>query len=227
MRSRLYLPLVVFLIAAGAPSPEAPKDFSSVAPKTLGVEFLAPEKDEKTGFLIGGKNDTSLIAKLPSLAGRSIKDLEKDMRPGALSRLGFMGKDESLLEILTMDNRFVVEMKKLTHQDLARPLAIVGAVAAKHGLEKPYDFLYHGQRLRATAVKFRAHVDSPFDDGAKTNIAVTITNEDNGKKIAYSLLVPHLIERYGFYEGKGTPYRLEPQAILDVFEFLTKAPAKK
>ena len=45
-------------------------------------------------------------------------------------------------------------------------------------------------------------------------------NLDNGKKIAYSLLVPHMIERYGFYEGKGTPYRVEPRTVFQVLDFL-------
>jgi uncharacterized protein (TIGR03067 family) len=29
-----------------------------------------------------------------------------------------------------------------------------------------------------------------------------------------------MMERYGFYEGKGTSYRLEPRRILEVFDFL-------
>ena len=58
---------------------------------------------------------------------------------------------------------------------------------------------------------------------ADTNCDATVWNLENGKKLNYSLLVPHLIERYGFYEGKGTPYRVEPRAILEVFDFLKPA----
>jgi hypothetical protein len=29
-----------------------------------------------------------------------------------------------------------------------------------------------------------------------------------------------MIERYGFYEGKGTRYRVEPRAVLEVLDFL-------
>jgi hypothetical protein len=39
----------------------------------------------------------------------------------------------------------------------------------------------------------------------------------------YSLLVPEMIVRYGFYEGKGTPYRVDPRDVLEVFDFLKKA----
>src|SRR5262249_35493691 len=41
-----------------------------------------------------------------------------------------------------------------------------------------------------------------------------------------ALLVPYMIERYGFYEGKGTSYRVEPRQVVEVFDFLkTKAGA--
>jgi hypothetical protein len=29
-----------------------------------------------------------------------------------------------------------------------------------------------------------------------------------------------MIERYGFYEGKGTPYRVEPGKVLEVLDFI-------
>jgi hypothetical protein len=31
-----------------------------------------------------------------------------------------------------------------------------------------------------------------------------------------------MVERYGFYEGKGTPYRVEPKQIVEVLDFLKK-----
>jgi len=142
------------------------------------------------------------------------------MRPGALSRLGFLGKDESLLEILAEDNRFVVETKGLSHQELARHLHIVGALAVKNAQKDPFEFLYHGKRFKATAQCFKGTIDSPFDDGTKTNCAANVWNVATGKTVAFSLLVPYMIERYGFYEGKGTTYRVDPRSILDVFDFI-------
>jgi hypothetical protein len=57
----------------------------------------------------------------------------------------------------------------------------------------------------------------------KTNCDAAIENLSNGKKLSYSLLVPYLIERYGFYEGKGTSYRVAPQKALEVLDFLKPA----
>ena len=50
-------------------------------------------------------------------------------------------------------------------------------------------------------------------DAEVENLTVT-------KKLKFSLLVPRMIEPYGFYEGKGTPYRVEPADVVEMFPFL-------
>jgi hypothetical protein len=204
-------------VAAGPP---APPDYAKVPPESLGVRPVPPRKDPRTGFVVGGKNSTSLIRKLAEVAGRPLADLEDDMRPGALSTAGFLGKDERLLDVLAADNRYVVTELGLTHQQLARPLLVLGAVAAKGAVRGPKEVTYHGRRFKVRAALSRGFVKSPFRDGARTNCEVMVENLGSGKKLTYSLLVPQMIERYGFYEGKGTRYRVEPRAILEVFDFL-------
>jgi hypothetical protein len=199
-------------------------DFTKVEPEKLGVAFVKPMKDAKTGFLVGGKNATKLIRQLKEINGRNIADLERDMRPGNNSTAGFLGKDEALLEILALDNDFVLEKHGLTHQELARHLHILGAIAAKHAPAKDgktgYTFLYHGKKLEVKYLVFKFFAKSPFEDGTKTNEEVTVTNLGTGKKLVFARLVPHMIERYGFYEGKGTRFRVDPQQILEVLDFI-------
>jgi hypothetical protein len=36
-----------------------------------------------------------------------------------------------------------------------------------------------------------------------------------------------MIERYGLYEGKGTPYRVEPRRVLEVFDFVKRKDEKE
>jgi len=146
------------------------------------------------------------------------------MRPGGLSTAGFLGKGERLLDVLAADNRYVVDERGLTHQELARPLLILGAVAVKHAVREAREITYHGRKFRVRAALSPVFVRSPFQDGTRTNCTVTAENLGTGKKLTYSLLVPHMIERYGFYEGKGTRYRLEPRAVLEVLDFLKPAP---
>jgi hypothetical protein len=207
------------------------KDYKDVPLNDLGVAVMKPSKDAKTGFLIGGKNATDLVRKLTQINGRKIADLEKDMRPGAGGEVGsgagFLGKDEKLLDVLAMDNAFVVDKLGLTHQDIARPLIIAHAIGDKKRFDEAgTKFRYHGQNYHIKMICYKGFQESPFYDNTRTSCDAVLENLTNGKKLKYSPLVPMMIERYGFYEGKGTPYRVEPAAVLEVFPFL-KEMAKK
>ena len=225
-RSACLLLSSVLLAARSLFADDVPKDYTKATPKSLGIEEVKPAKDAKTGFVIGGKNPTALLLGLKEVAGLPIGKLEKAMRPGALSQKGFLGKDERLLDILAEDNRYVVEKCGLTHQELARHLHLVGAIAVKHATTKPVEIAYHGKKFRVGAACYRGFQRSPFEDGTKAHCDVTVTNLASGKELVYSLLVPHMVERYGFYEGKGTPYRVDPGKVLEVFDFLQAAKAK-
>ena len=84
-------------------------DSSVVDPVSLGVMPLTARKALRVGFDIGGKNPTALIRTLTKINGWAIAELEPDMRPGALSGMGFLGKDESLIDVLATDNMSVVD----------------------------------------------------------------------------------------------------------------------
>jgi hypothetical protein len=204
-----------------------PKDYTNA---DLGLKWVA-EKKEPSGFIVGGKNPTALIKTLKEINGRPVADLEKDMRPGAPgevgSRAGFLGPKESLVAVMAADNAYVVDELGLTHQALARPLRVFGAIAHREWKEamdgKGHEFAYHGRRFRVKAVRYKGYQESPFLDDTRTDTDVTVENLDTKKSLKYSLLVPDLIERYGFYEGTGTPYRVDPKAALAVLDFIKPA----
>lgn len=193
-------------------------------------------RDPDTGFVVGGQNDTATIRRLTTINGRTIAELEALMRPGSdmrpvagrkeqffASEAGFLGKDEKLLDVLAADNDFVTGELKTTHQAIARVLHDIGSIAlwSKAGTDGPVGFTLHGVRFRVRLIAWRGLQHSPFLDGTSTNCDVIVTNLDNGKAIAYSLLVPDMIERYGFYEGR-TSYRVDPKAVVAVFPFLVQ-----
>jgi hypothetical protein len=205
-----------------------PKDFTNVPPAELGIEPVKPMKDAKTGFVVGGKNATATIRALPEINGLKIATLEKIMRPKMLSTAGFLGPDESLLEVLVADNDYVVGELKLTHQALARPMLVAAAVGKKQGgvLHDAVTFRYHGRDYRVKLTVFRGKITSPFQDETSTNTEATVENLTSGKKVSYSLLVPEMVRRYGFYEGTGTKYRVDPRRVVEVFDFLKRDSAK-
>jgi hypothetical protein len=236
-RYSLVATLTTLVLAVTCAAEDAKeKDYKDVPLEQLGVQPVTPAKDASAGFFVGGKNATALIRKLTEINGRTIADLEKDMRPGARadkpmgpglerfegSTKGFLGADEKLLDVLAMDNEFVVDKLGLTHQDLARPLLVAAALGSKNRFdEKGVAFRYYGQDYRIRIVYFKGFQFSPFYDRTSTSRDAELENLTANKKLNYSLLVPLMIERYGYYEGKGTPYRVAPAAIVEMFPHLT------
>lgn len=216
----LFLPEMVVKASAQPPL----KDFTNLKLADFDIPPVTPLKDLKSGFITGGKNTTALIRTLTQINGISIADLEKEMRPEASSQKGFLGRDEKLLEVLAADNQYVVEELGLTHQELARHLHALGAIWRwqEENKQKEIPFLYRGGKYKVTGFATRGTQPSPFHDGTKSGSNITVFNLNNGKKLDCALLVPYLIERYGFYEGQGTSYRVAPGSIVDVFDFLKK-----
>ncbi len=201
---------------AVADSPPPPVPLSENEAKELGLNFVTSYTEAESGFIIAGKNSSEVIRNLKTLHQRPIAELEKVMRPGASSDSGFLGEAESLLEVLAADNDTVTQKLKLSHAQLAKPLLVIGYYAARHASTKPIAVSYGKEVFQVQSSLSRGFQDSPFEDGTKTNATILITNLRTGQKLNYSLLVPHMIERYGFYEGKGTPYRVDPLKIAQV-----------
>jgi hypothetical protein len=221
--------LSVGAVAQPNQQPKAPAKVDLAPFLDLGESYVkpvSPEKDPKTGFTVGGKNDTALIRGLKAINNRTIAELEKDMRPGAEGEVGstggFLGKDEKLLDVMAADNQYVVGTLGLSHQELAKHLHAFGTIGfwLQRHEQRGQEFVYHGRRFNVTVETTKGYQYSPFKDGTKTDSEATVHNLETGKKLEYSLLVPYMIERYGFYEGKGTPYRVDPKDVMAVFDFL-------
>jgi hypothetical protein len=194
-------------------------------------------------FLVGQVNDTATIRVVKEIAHQPIADLENRMRPGKLRGLppidfnrsseGFLGKDESLLSVLAEDNDLVRNKYKNTHQQMAKPLIDFLAAYRSEENEKVNGYVFltypknslHPQRYKIRVVGTKGFQPSPFMDGTSSGSLMEIENLDNGAKVNTAVLVFELIKRYGFYEGKGTPYRLKPEDLVAAFPFLDRSKA--
>jgi len=202
----------------GKPIEGSQKLLRSVSPKELGMKPFEVIT-EPSGFKIGGRNETKLISGLTEIAGQPITKLEDIMRPDHASMAGFLGEDESLLKVMAEDNDFVLS-QGITHQDLAAVLMYARAHYFK-GYGK--EFSLGGRKYKMSVTSYMGSQDSPFQDGTGAHSDMTITNLDTDASLSCSCLLADMIERYGFYEGKQTSYRLEPAAVLEVFDFLAKS----
>ena len=184
-----------------------------VTDSELGLEAISVQQ-EASGFAIGGVNESSLIRNLKSINNISIEELERRMRPRADARAGFLGEDASLLDALSNDNDFVLA-QGLTHQALAHPLKYTMYISENLQAE---NFTLNGIPFGIEDVRTKGFQESPFRDSTSSSVDATVTNLLTRASVTFSYLHPHMIERYGFYEGRGTTYRVEPSQIIKVFQ---------
>lgn len=141
--------------------------------------------------------------------------IQARMQPGILTLHGFLGTDRrNLADILEADAREVARLG-LTHEQIADRLDRL-AKCASAGLgtevvcETDYRMCYHGARGRVPCPWGHPGL---FDKGD-----VHLTRISTGETIIFSELLAHLIREHGFYEGRGSPYRIEPATLKRILD---------
>ena len=137
------------------------------------------------------------------------------MQAGNISYDGFLGADRRpLAEIIRADEE---ELKKLnlTHQAIADRMDYFRE-AGKMGLG---EFVKLAPHFEVLCEITRGFIPCPFgESGRHRKTIVTVRNLRLRKEITFSDLNIHLIAAHGFYEGKGSPFRLEPVELAQVLE---------
>lgn len=194
-------------------------------------------------FVIGGVNQTKELKNTFSITGVPLADLTAKAYPThgttghpRQSDVGWIRKDQLLSQILIFDNALVVDKKQLTHQIIATPLLLAiekvnklnpkGADWTMEGSfqfqGKNYKFKVDTPYGRNSATKRHLHSGwsngntqgSFFLDSIFGNYNLSIKNP-KGKTLQIDSVTPHLIYRYGFYQG-GV-YRTPPNEIINFF----------
>ncbi len=145
--------------------------------------------------------------------------VQQQMRPGIITRDGFLGMDtRNLGEILEADDAVVMRMG-LTHGDIARRMRELRA-AGVAGLGLTVSVPPH---FDVTVEGVRGKLPCPFGhDGLHEKTNTVARNTLLGEEVVFSDLSIHLIETHGFYEGRGALFRLDPAVLVRVIEPVTK-----
>lgn len=125
-----------------------------------------------------------------------------------------------------MSDNDTVLSSGFTHQDLVKPIKYLCKVhdMLNVGYDRDSIFFYNGYQYKISRIGFKGFQESPFEDGTRASTEYTITNIQTGERIHFSKLLLDMIEKYGFYEGKESPYRLAPQNIIHMFLPRTQLP---
>ncbi len=132
------------------------------------------------------------------------------LRPSKFSGSGFMGDDPREMEEVISDDASTLEKLGITRQDIVSSLKLIFKKAEKE-LGDPVTIT---KDLTAEYISCRGKIPSPFPgEGAFTKDMVQVTSNRGDVKFYITPLSIHLIEKHGFFQGKGSPFRIEPEYI--------------
>lgn len=141
------------------------------------------------------------------------KNLEQMLRSGKLAAGGFMGADSrSPEEVIAQDaatlaalgyNAAQVAMRMQELRDLARP--------------QLGNWINVGEVLQVKSEDFKGFNVCPWPHAGRFEKRITTAvRTDTRQSISWSDLNIHLIKEHGFFEGKGSYFRVEPQELVSV-----------
>lgn len=146
------------------------------------------------------------------------------MRPGNFSQAGFIGADESLVQVLAADARSLAELG-LDARTLADALGrLLEAAALSAGATTQIDRFrirlrrYKGVQICPYAPEPHANPCPRPPSPRFASMDWEIQNRRTGAKLAGPGLIVHLIGAHGFFEGSRSPYRVAPRALAKLLE---------
>ncbi len=141
------------------------------------------------------------------------KVIQEKMKAGVLTYEGFLGNDKrNYLDIIADDKKIINSFDK-SLQEIAEKM--------KYLMEKSFQS-YDGsividKKFEVEYTSFRGILISPFPGAGKFGKAIIrVTNLENNKSVMWTPLHVHFIKDYGFFEGQGSKFRIDPQLLYQV-----------
>jgi hypothetical protein len=142
------------------------------------------------------------------------KKIQKKMQPGSVTLEGFLGEDNRHYHEIVEEDLRLLNKLGITKEQIADKLQDItdqafesydGIITLENGVNVEY-------------VSVRGKVVSPFS-GQKPSPKGFVKYYDPHRKISISWcpLNIQMIREYGFFEGKGSPNRLDPDLICKLF----------
>ncbi|HDP78821.1 MAG TPA: hypothetical protein ENN47_11735 [Mesotoga infera] len=143
--------------------------------------------------------------------------IQENMKAGSITGPGFLGDDErNLLDIISEDESKVKELG-LTNELIADKLEML-MKQGERGFGSPVKV---DDRFVVIVEESRGYIPCPFRHGhLSKKVNVNVRNIAMKKEIDYSPISIHLIREHGFYQGKGSTYRLDPEMVAKMLELI-------
>ncbi len=131
-------------------------------------------------------------------------------KPGQITRHGFLGHDTRHVHDIIREDVMTLNRLGVDVSQIAKILTKLSN-AAQAALEARV----HVDNFIAQASWGKGQLPCPFiHPGMYHKTLITVTRPDTGESVRFTPLHIHLIEDHSFFQGKGSPYRLEPVFLL-------------
>ena len=141
------------------------------------------------------------------------KQIYENFLPGKITKEGFLGDDRRHLHDIIEEDLHALTQLGVTKEQIADRLQYF-IEEGKKGLETPVKL----DNYVTQVIWRRGMLPSPFGGAGRLyhKIVATVKNTTLNKELAYTQLNVHMIRNHGFFEGKGSVFRLEPEEVVEI-----------
>jgi len=138
------------------------------------------------------------------------KKILDNFKPGKITKDGFLGDDKRHVHDIIQEDLRILSKLGFEVDEIADRLQYF-IEEGKKGLETKVDLADFTVQISWD----RGLLPCPFGEPRRHHkIIATLFNKKLNKKIEYSQLNVHLIKEHGFFLGKGSKFRLEPEELM-------------
>jgi len=147
------------------------------------------------------------------------KNLRELLGPSQFSLEGFLGADGRTPEEIIKDDWAALQKLGVSKEAVASALRDI-YVKGERALGNPVAL---SSSLTVVHEEARGRIPSPFPgDGEFQKGQAKVSDASTGQSLLITPLSIHLIEKHGFFQGRGSKYRVEPEAAAQLMEKSTK-----
>jgi len=138
------------------------------------------------------------------------KIIQDKMKPGILTANGFLGNDKRNFRDIIADDMKIVNSFDKSLEDIANRMQYLMEKSflsydSSIVVDKNYEVEYNS---------YRGVLLSPFPNAGRFGKAtIKVTNLKNHMCVVWTPLHVHFIRDFGFFEGKGSKFRIEPEIL--------------
>lgn len=162
---------------------------------------------------------------MKTIDGIDVEELERRMRPGGWSQEGFLTSEQSLVQVLA-DDHVSIQKLGVSKQQISGTLERLLEKGARSNRFKPENVghfkvqIIHSRKMRTCPWAPHQFEWCHIGQGVKylTTEDFEVTNTRIRESLHGTSLCVHLIRDHGFFGGRNTAYRIDPEKAVRVLE---------